>query len=183
MLSSPNIKVLLNADFIEVVEVDYEERKVYFLGKEFKGKLIFTGSIDEFFNYEYDKLLYRSLKFEYETIENEYYQEVGVINYPNEYEFTRITEYKHMTGQKSYNTTIAVEYPQEYDEKDINKDIPFYPIPKKESIEFYKKYEERAKEFNNIIILERLGDYRYYNMDEVINKALSIFYEYLIKNE
>jgi len=175
MLSSPNIKILLNTDFREVIEIDYEERKIYFLGREFKGKLIFTGPIDEFFNYEYGRLPYRSLKFKYETIEKEYYQEVAVINYPNEYEFTRITEFKHMTGQRSDNTTIAIEYPQEYDVKHPDKGIPFYPIPKKENVNIYKKYEERAKEFKNVIFLGRLGEYRYYNMDEVINRSLIIF--------
>lgn len=183
MLSNPNIKILLNTNFKEVIEIDYEERKIYFLGKEFKGKLIFTGPIDEFFNYKYGKLPYRSLKFEYKTMEKEYYQEVAVVNYPNEYEFTRITEYKHMTGQKSYNTTISIEYPQEYDEKDPEKNIPFYPMPKKENMERYKKYEEKAKEFSNVIFLGRLGEYRYYNMDEVINKGLTIIYNNILIKE
>jgi len=175
MLSHPNIKLLLNTDFKEVIDIDYEERKIYFLGKEFKGKLIFTGPIDEFFNYEYGELHYRSLKFEFNTISQEYYQEVGVVNYPNEYEFTRITEFKYLTGQKSDFTTIAIEYPQIYDRDQQDRNIPFYPIPKEENVNLYEKYKEKAKNFKNVVFTGRLGEYRYYNMDEVIKRGLEIF--------
>jgi UDP-galactopyranose mutase len=180
MLSSPNIKILLNTDFREVIEIDYEEKKIYFLGKEFRGKLIFTGPIDEFFNYKYGRLPYRSLRFKFETIEKDYYQEVAVVNYPNEYEFTRITEFKYLTGQKANITTIAIEYPQDYDEKDPDKNIPFYPILRKENIEIYKKYKAQAVSFDNVIFIGRLGEYRYYNMSEVINSGLSIIYNNIL---
>jgi len=180
MVSNPNIKILLNTDFKEVIDIDYEEKKIYFLGKEFKGKLIYTGEIDEFFNYEFGELPYRSLRFEFETLNIEYFQEVGTINYPNDYEFTRITEFKHLTGQKCFYTTIAKEYPQDYDRNIPEKSIPYYPIPKKENIELYEKYRGMAKGFENVIFLGRLGEYMYYNMDIVIDRALRAFEESLL---
>jgi UDP-galactopyranose mutase len=180
MLSNGNIKILINTDFKEVIDIDYKEKKIYFLGKEFKGKLIYTGKIDEFFNYRYGELPYRSLKFEFETLNSEYFQKVGVINYPNDYEFTRITEFKRLTGQKSYHTTIAKEYPQEHNRNLPEKSIPYYPVPKKENIELYKKYGEKAKDFGNIIFIGRLGEYKYYNMDMVIERSLRIFEEAIL---
>jgi len=101
MLSHPNIKIMLNTDFKEVISIDFENKKIYFLGHEFKGKLIFTGMIEELFNFKYGILPYRSLDFKFETIEQEYYQEAPVINYPNDYDFTRITEFKHIHPVKS----------------------------------------------------------------------------------
>jgi len=171
MLSNPNIKVLLNTDYKEVIGGDHEAKKVYFSGQEFRGKLIYTGKIDEFFNYELGELPYRSLRFEFETLNTEYFQEAGVVNYPNDYEFTRITEFKHLTGQKSPLTTIVKEIPQNHDRSDW-QNIPYYPIPKRENFDLCEKYKEKARAFENVIFLGRLGEYRYYTMNMVIEKAL-----------
>lgn len=175
MISNTNIKIMLNTDYNDVIDVS--NNQIYLNGERFDGKLIFTGKIDEFFNYKYGELPYRSLKFDFETLNQEFFQEKGTINYPNDYEFTRITEFKHLTGQKNVKTTIVKEYPQEYKKDTPGKDIPYYPIPKKENDTLYQKYKSEAKYFKNIIFLGRLGEYKYYSMSDVINKALEVFKE------
>jgi len=177
MLSSPNIKVLLNTDYKEVIDIDQEAKKIYFFGKEFQGKLIYTGKIDEFFNFELGELPYRSLRFDFETLNIEYFQEAGVVNYPNDYEFTRITEFKHLTGQRSCYTVIVREFPQEYNRFTTERGIPYYPVPKRENIELCQKYKKRAKAFKNIIFLGRLAEYKYYSMNVLVERALSAFKE------
>ncbi len=102
-------------------------------------------------------------------------QPVGTINYPNEYQFTRITEFKHLTGQEHSSTTIVKEYPQGYERNVKGKDIPYYPIPKKENLELYAKYKERARQFPHVFFVGRLAEYRYYDMDAVIARALTVF--------
>jgi UDP-galactopyranose mutase len=177
MLSHPNIKIMLNTDFKEVISIDFESKKIYFFGQEFKRKLIFTGMIDELFNFKYGVLPYRSLDFKFEKIEQEYYQEAPVINYPNDYEFTRITEFKHIHPVKSDKTTILKEYPKAYNS---NTDIPCYPLLKKESEELYYRYKEEVKKFENLILVGRLAEYRYYDMDDAIKRALEVFEEKII---
>lgn len=172
MLSSDNIQVKLGTDFREVVQHDGD--KFIIFDKEFEGKLIYTGKIDELFNYQYGKLPYRSLDFEFENLNQEYYQEVGTVNYPNDYDFTRITEFKHLTGQKIESTTIAREYPQEY-VKETN--IPYYPIPKPENRDLYQEYLAKSIQLKNLILLGRLAEYQYYNMDEIVAAGLKIFEE------
>lgn len=176
ILQNSNIKILLKTDFKELVKV--ENNEIYFEDKKFEGKLIFTGKIDELFGYEFGELPYRSLKFESETLDKEYFQEVGTVNYPNNYKFTRITEFKHLTGQKSEKTSIIREYPKAYD---ADRDIPYYPIPKKECNELYKKYLEKSLKIDNLILVGRLAEYKYYNMDVIVNEALTKFKE--IMNE
>ena len=107
-----------------------------------------------------------------EDINKEYFQEVGTVNYPNDYDYTRITEFKHLTGQKCPNTCIMREYPQEYDKNDKEKDIPYYPIPQKENIKLYEKYSEEAKKWQNIVLVGRLAEYQYLNMDAVVESIL-----------
>jgi UDP-galactopyranose mutase len=174
MLSHPNIKILLNTDFKELISIDFENKKIYFLGQEFKGKLIFTGMIDELFNFKYGFLPYRSLDLRFETIEQEYYQEAPVVNYPNDYDFTRITEFKHIHPVKSDKTTILKEYPKTYQP---NVDIPYYPVFTKENQELYNKYKEEADKFENLVLVGRLAEYRYYDMDDVVKRALEVFEE------
>lgn len=174
MLNHPNIKIMLNTDFKEVISIDFENKKIYFLGQEFKGKLIFTGMIDELFNFKYGFLPYRSLDLRFETIEQEYYQEAPVVNYPNDYDFTRITEFKHIHPVKSDKTTILKEYPKAYQP---NVDIPYYPVFTKENQELYNKYKEEADKFENLILVGRLAEYRYYDMDDVVKRALEVFEE------
>jgi UDP-galactopyranose mutase len=174
MLNHPNIKIMLNTDFKEVISIDFENKKIYFLGQEFKGKLIFTGMIDELFNFKYGFLPYRSLDLRFETIEQEYYQEAPVVNYPNDYDFTRITEFKHIHSVKSDKTTILKEYPKTYQP---NVDIPYYPVFTKENQELYNKYKEEADKFENLVLVVRLAEYRYYDMDDVVKRALEVFEE------
>jgi len=187
MLNSRNIKILLNTDYKEVVDIDFEKGKVYLFGKEFEGIFIYTGMIDYFFNYKYGKLPYRSLRFEFEEIDKEFYQDVAVENYPNNYDFTRITEFKHFY-KDIYNininkTIIAKEYPEKY----TSENEPYYPIPKKENLDKYEKYKNEVEKLNNkfknvkFYFVGRLAEYKYYNMDIVVKRALDIFK--LIKGE
>jgi UDP-galactopyranose mutase len=175
MLDHPNIKLLLNTDYQEVLKTDWESGNMTLLGQPFEGKLIFTGKIDELFGYEFGELPYRSLRFEFETLRQEQYQPVGTVNYPNEYDFTRITEFKHLTGQRHPYTVIVREYPQAY-EKDVpGKDIPYYPIPRPDNQDRYKQYLRKAKRFDRLILLGRLAEYTYYDMDACVAKALKVF--------
>lgn len=176
MLENPNIKVMLNTDFKEIIKLS--DNKVYFLKDEFEGKMIFTGQIDELFAYEFGELPYRSLKFKSRTVNREYFQETGTVNYPNNYAFTRITEFKHLTGQKHEKTSIIKEYSKSYDK---NTDIPYYPIPKKEYENLYGKYRKKSMKINDMILVGRLAEYKYYNMDMVVNEALKKFKEILNK--
>ncbi len=174
MLNHPNIKIMLNTDFKEVINIDLENKKIYFMGQEFKEKLIFTGMIDELFNFKYRYLPYRSLDLRFETVEEEYFQEAPVVNYPNDYDFTRITEFKHIHPAKSEKTTILKEYPKSYKP---NIDIPYYPVFTLENQEVYNKYKEEAEKIENLILIGRLAEYKYYDMDDVIKRALEVFEE------
>lgn len=174
MLSHPNIKLMLNTDFKEIIKVDLRSKKIYFLGREFKGQVIFTGMIDELFDYKFGILPYRSLNLHFEIIEKEYFQEVAVVNYPNDYDFTRITEFKHIHPINTNRTVILKEYPKDYNPK---RDIPYYPFFDKTAREVYAKYQELAERFDRLILVGRLAEYRYYDMDDVIKRSLEIFEE------
>jgi UDP-galactopyranose mutase len=153
MLDHPNIKVMLNTDFRDIQEwVPYRD-------------LIWTGPIDEFFAYRHGPLPYRSLDFRFETHDMEVFQAVGTVNYPNDYDFTRITEFKHLTGQRHPRTTIVYEFPRECGD-------PYYPVPRPENAERYKAYEALAAQTPHVYFAGRLGTYRYYNMDQVVAQAL-----------
>jgi UDP-galactopyranose mutase len=173
MLNNPNIKIMLNTDFKEIINIDYEAKKVFFFGQEFKGKLIFTGMIDELFYYKFGKLPYRSLVLKFETMEKEYFQETTTINYSNNYDFTRITEFKHIHPVETKKTTILKEYPKQYKEGDI----PYYPVFSELIMDRYNKYSEYAEYFDKIKLVGRLAEYRYYDMDDIIKRALEIFEE------
>jgi len=172
MLYHTNIKLMLNTDFKEVMKIDLENKKIYFLGQEFKGKVIFTGMIDELFEYKFGVLHYRSLDLKFETLEIEYFQEVAVVNYPNDYDFTRITEFKHIYPIKNKKTVILKEYPKPYKARD---DLPYYPFFTSENQEVYNKYKELTDRFDQLILVGRLAEYRYYDMDDVVKRALEIF--------
>jgi UDP-galactopyranose mutase len=172
MLSSENIQIKLSTNSKEVIKRDGDKFLIF--DEEFKGKLIYTCKIDELFNYGFGELPYRSLDFEFENLNQEYYQEIGTVNYPNDYNFTRITEFKHLTGQKAESTTIAHEYPRKY-VKETN--IPYYPIPKKENRDIYYKYKMKGDELDNLILIGRLAEYQYYDMDEIVAEALKTFEE------
>lgn len=153
MLDHPNIQVQLHTDFFNV----RDEYKDFYC--------IYTGPIDAYFNYQFGKLPYRSLDFVHEHIHKEWYQSVGTVNYPNDYEFTRITEFKHITGQQHPSTSIVKEYPKADGD-------PYYPIPTESNEQLYKKYEDLAKKEANVTFVGRLAQYKYYNMDQVVGAAL-----------
>lgn len=162
MLLHPNISVLLNTDYKDIVkEISFK-------------KLIYTGPIDEYFDYCYGKLPYRSIKFKFETLDKNNFQPVGTVNYPNDYAFTRITEFKHLTGQVHNKTSVVYEFP-------TAEGDPYYPIPRPENAALYKKYQLLSETVPDVIFAGRLGTYKYYNMDQVVAQALAIFKK-LIKN-
>ncbi|MBE6068687.1 MAG: UDP-galactopyranose mutase [Clostridium lundense] len=153
MLNHPNIYIMLNTDYKDIKnEIKY-------------SKLIYTGCTDEFFDYKLGKLPYRSIRFEEETLDIEFYQSVGTVNYPNDYDFTRITEYKHLTGQKSNKTTIMKEY-------SCSEGEPYYPIPQSKNIKLYNKYKEEIDKLFDTYFLGRLGTYKYLNMDAIVLQAM-----------
>jgi UDP-galactopyranose mutase len=156
LLDHDNIKVLLNTDYREIEGwIPYE-------------KMIYTGPVDEFFDYRYGKLPYRSLKFEFETVNQERVQPVAVVNYPNEHLYTRVTEFKHLTGQEHRKSSLVYEYP-------MGEGDPYYPVPRPENTEIYKKYQELAETRSDVHFVGRLATYKYYNMDQVVAQALSVY--------
>ena len=155
MLDHPNIRILLNTDYRDIKQViPYRE-------------MIYTGPIDEYFDYQFGKLPYRCLEFRHETLNQPQYQPVAVVNYPNDYEFTRVTEFKHLTGQEHPKTSIVYEYPRA--EGDA-----YYPIPRQENGELYKQYLALADEAE-VHFVGRLATYKYYNMDQVVAQALTLY--------
>lgn len=156
MANHPNIKIMLNTDYKEVInQIEYE-------------KLIYTGPLDYFYDYKYGKLLWRSIRFEFETLDQESYQPTASSRYPMDHEYTRVTEFKKMTGQKHDKTTICKEYPCFGDE-------PYYTYPTKEWKEKAQQYRELCTQEQNVIFLGRLAEYKYYDMDDVIRRALDSF--------
>ena len=127
---------------------------------------VFTGPIDEYYEYKMGKLAYRSLAFEHEHVDNlERFQDVGTVNYPNDYSYTRITEFKHLTGQVSSGSSIVREYPTALGD-------PYYPIPMPETKAIYERYESIAAGDKSVTFVGRLAQYRYYNMDQAVAAAL-----------
>ncbi|MET0340368.1 MAG: UDP-galactopyranose mutase [Polyangiales bacterium] len=154
MLAHPNVTLLLQADYREVrEELSFEQ-------------LVYTGPIDEYFDYCYGKLPYRSLAFELETVDTERVQKAAVVNYPNEHAYTRITEFKYLTGQEHAKTTIVREYPRAEGD-------PYYPIPRAENAALYERYRQLASTFPKVHFVGRLGTYKYYNMDQCVGQALA----------
>ena len=170
MLNHKNIKIMTNTDFKEVCSLKGND--FYFFDSKFEGRVIYTGQIDELFDYKFGDLPYRSIDMKFETVEKEYYQEKATVNYPNDYDFTRITEFKHIHPTKSDKTTILKEYPKEYVK---GKDTPYYPVFRQENQIKYDRYLEYSKEFDNLILVGRLAEYKYYDMDDIIERALEVF--------
>jgi UDP-galactopyranose mutase len=173
MLNNNKIKILLQTDFKEIVQ--FEKDKIKIFGNTYNGKIIYTGNIDELFNCNYGELSYRSTKFDFEHIETKLFQPVTTVNYPNNYDFTRITEFKHMTNQNNIGTTILREYPQAYDRNIVGRHVPMYPVLDDSNLEIYSKYKKEAEKYTNLYCVGRLAEYRYYDMDIVVAKALDIF--------
>ncbi len=156
MLDHPNIKIMLNTDYHEVLDlINFRE-------------MIFTGPVDEYFNFVYGKLPYRSLDFKFETHNKEWYQPEAVVNFPNEHLYTRVTEFKYLTGQVHPKTTIVYEHP-------TAEGDPYYPIPRPENAELYKQYQKLAASTPGVYFAGRLATYKYYNMDQVVAQALTLY--------
>jgi UDP-galactopyranose mutase len=156
LLDHPNISILLNTDYREIAdEVRYR-------------KMIYTGPIDEFFDLRFGKLPYRSLQFRHETHNRKRFQSAAVVNYPNEHDYTRITEFKYLTGQEHRQTSIVYEFPKAEGD-------PYYPIPQAANAAIYKQYRELAEATPDVRFVGRLATYRYYNMDQVIAQALTVY--------
>lgn len=180
MLDHENIDIILNKNINEMIELDFENKKVKIDGQEFKKPIIFTGAVDELFDYKYGRLPYRSLDLVFENYDKTYFQPNSVVNYPNEEKFTRITEFKYLTNQKiDGTTTILKEYPLKYDANNKKCLDPYYPITNGENINMYNNYKEEIEKFNNIYLVGRLAEYKYYNMDAVVEKALEVSKELL----
>jgi UDP-galactopyranose mutase len=156
MLKHPKIKIMLQTDYREIRD------HIRF------NRLIYTGPVDEFFDWKLGKLPYRSLRFEHRTLEQERFQPVAVVNYPMTEDYTRITEYKHLTGQEAPKTSISYEYPTDVGD-------PYYPVPRAENEALYKRYEALAAAREDVWFVGRLATYRYYNMDQVVGQALATF--------
>lgn len=164
MLAHPNIHIMLNTDYHDVQDtIAFKE-------------MIFTGPVDEYFDYTYGKLPYRSLEFKHETLPTEKHLEAAVVNFPNEHAYTRITEFKYLTGQQHTKTSIVYEYPQAEGD-------PYYPVPRPENAEIYNKYKKLADETPNVHFVGRLATYKYYNMDQVVAQALTLYKKILTHNQ
>lgn len=168
MLDHPKIKVLLNTDYASLENKESFERVFY------------SGPIDEYFGYELGELPYRSLRFDFVEYEREHFQSNSVINYPENHDFTRIGEYKYFLNDKSENTVVSFEYPEAFER---GRNDRYYPIVRDENQNLYNRYLEKAKELKNVYFLGRLGDYKYYDMDKAVNRALALFDEVFAKKE
>jgi UDP-galactopyranose mutase len=156
MLTHPNIKIMLNADYREI------ERVIPY------GEMIYTGPVDEFFQFRFGKLPYRSLEFRFVTYERPVYQDAPVVNYPNENPYTRCTEFKYLTGQQHAKTSVVYEYPRAEGD-------PYYPVPRPENAVMYREYEALARMATGVHFCGRLATYKYYNMDQVVAQSLTLY--------
>jgi UDP-galactopyranose mutase len=156
MVRHPNIHIMLQTDYRDVKDMLPYRR------------VIFTGPIDEFFDFRYGKLPYRSLRFEHVTLDTTWHQPVAVVNYPQTKDYTRVTEYKHLTGQEHPRSSVTYEFPSAQGD-------PYYPVPRPENAELYKKYERLALATPDVWFVGRLATYRYYNMDQVVGQALATY--------
>ncbi len=158
---------MLDSDLIEVATgVDFSQVR----GHVAWERLIYTGPIDEYFDYCFGVLPYRSLKFRFEVRDCRWYQPAAVVNYPNDHDYTRITEYKHITGQVHDKTVVSYEFPTWEGE-------PYYPVLNRENMELYGKYRKLADEEKGVTFVGRLAEYRYYTMEEVVRRSLDVFRE------
>ncbi len=155
MLDHRNIKLELGTDYRDL------------LGKVRYKEIIFTGPVDEYFDYRFGELPYRSLRFQHQSFSKEYLQPVAVINYPNDHAYTRVTEFKHLTGQVHPQTSVVYEYPADQGD-------PYYPVPTPQNAAIYRHYAEQAAATKHVHFVGRLATYRYYNMDQVVAQALTL---------
>jgi UDP-galactopyranose mutase len=157
MVDHPNVQIQLDTEYREIKK-----------SVRYRKGLIYTGPIDEFFDYRFGRLPYRSLAFQHVTLEKAWHQSVAVVNYPQTNDYTRVTEYKHLTGQRHLKTSISYEYPSDAGD-------PYYPIPCPVNADLFKRYESLGCQTGNVWFVGRLATYRYYNMDQVVAQALATF--------
>lgn len=156
MLDHANIRIMLNTDYREI------ERVIPF------REMIYTGPVDEFFDFRFGKLPYRSLEFKHETLDQQVWQPAPVVNYPNEHAYTRITEFKYLTGQEHKKTSVVYEFPRAEGD-------PYYPVPRPENTALYKQYQMLAEATPGVHFAGRLATYKYYNQDQVVAQALTLY--------
>ena len=156
MLDHPNIKVMVNTDYKEIADfVPFKE-------------MIYTGPIDYYFDYCYGELPYRSIEFVFDTMDTKTFQPTGTVNYPNEQPYTRVTEFKYLTGQHHDKTTVVYEYPK-------SEGDPYYPVPRPENAILYDRYKDLADKIPHVHFTGRLATYKYYNMDQVVAQSLKLY--------
>lgn len=170
MLEHPNIEVITGMDVKE--RVVFAEDEILLDGEAFAGNVIYTGALDELFDCCYGRLPYRSLRFDFEHYEKEDFQGHSVVNYTVSEEYTRITEFKYLTGQKASDTTIVKEYPFAYSGKE--GEIPYYAILNDENLKLYERYKDLTKKYDRMYLLGRLAEYKYYNIDAITERALEL---------
>ncbi|MEG0805662.1 MAG: UDP-galactopyranose mutase, partial [Lachnospiraceae bacterium] len=149
---------------------EFKENQIYYQGERFKGNVIYTGALDELFRCEYGRLPYRSLRFEFQHYEQPDFQGHSVVNYTISQDYTRITEFKYLTGQDIDSTTVVREYPFAYTGKE--GEIPYYAIINEENQILYEKYQKLAEKYDRLYLLGRLAEYKYYNIDAMVDRAL-----------
>lgn len=170
MLDHPGIRVMTGVD--ARTRLSLEGERVFFDGEAFEGEVIYTGPLDELFDCRFGRLPYRSLHFDFEYLEQEDYQGHSVVNYTVSEDFTRITEFKYLTGQKAPGTTIVREYPFAY--TGAKGEIPYYSIANEENQKLYERYKELLDKIPNVYVLGRLAEYKYYNIDAMVLRALML---------
>lgn len=180
IINHENIELKNNEDFFK--KIKFKKDKIEYNGKDYT--IIYTGEIDSLFNYKFGSLPYRSLNIEFESINTNRYQKVGVVNYPSHPTVTRITEYKHLTKQKNkYWTTISREEPGKYDKNSKKFNKAFYPIINNSNLKLLDKYLKESKKYKNLYLLGRLANYKYIDMDDAIKNAINLFDEIKKNNQ
>lgn len=173
ILNHPNIEFKLGTDAKSWIQLKEDTKEIFVNGERFEGKVIYTGAIDEIFGCKYGKLPYRSLRFEWKFENKKNFQDAPVVAYPQEDGFTRITEYTKLPEQDvGQKTVYALEYPLPYKAGEDNE--PYYPVPTEESQTMYVKYRKEADSIPNLLVCGRLGDFKYYNMDNALEVALNL---------
>lgn len=172
MLDHPNIEIRTNTNAKDALVISEKEGKVLLEGQEFHGTVIYTGPVDELFDCRFGRLPYRTLRFDFEHYDKPDYQGHSVVNYTVSEDYTRITEFKYLTGQKADSTTIVKEYPFAY--TGAEGEIPYYAIMNEENNALYRKYADLAAQIPDFHLLGRLAEYKYYNIDAMAAKAIAL---------
>jgi UDP-galactopyranose mutase len=173
MLDHPNITVQLKANAEKIMQL--KNHKIYIKRKLFKGQVFYSGTVDQLFNYKMGRLTFRSLHFAFHTYFYQSFQPTANVNYPADPKMTRICEYKKMTFQKAKVTTISKEYPGAYKSNSKQFNVPYYPINNQTNNAVLQRYTENVKKYPQLHMIGRLGQYKYYDMDDAIEAAMCLF--------